>query len=274
MNFHKWQGLGNDFILVQKSELPVSNIGELSIKLCDRRFGIGADGLITVDSADQADFTMEIYNSDGSKADMCGNGLRCFAAHVAAEGLTQKKEFSVLTGDGLKICTIEKFVEGEPLMVRVNMGKPKWNCAEIPFLDEGEVGPEYVITDSGREFPVVPVNTGVPHAVAFVESFEWDWHSTGKALMTHSRFPEHTNVDFIRVHSPNYLEMKVWERGAGETLACGTGACAALVAAAKTGRSERNVTVSLAGGDLQIEWDDKDDIWMTGPAAKVFVGNI
>lgn len=274
MKFHKWQGLGNDFILAQKSEVSGSNIGELAIKFCDRRFGIGADGLITIEDTDQADFSMEIYNSDGSQAAMCGNGLRCFAAHVASEGLVSKNKFSVLTGDGVKICTIEPSNHDEPTRVRVNMGQPKWECAEIPFLDQEQIGPEYLITASGREFPIVPVNTGVPHAVTFVDSFEWDWHSAGKTLMTHSRFPEHTNVDFIKVHSPNHLEMKVWERGAGETLACGTGACAALVAAAKTGRSKRNVTVSLAGGDLQIEWDDHDDIWMTGPAVKVFVGNI
>lgn len=270
VKFEKWQGLGNDFVILSGINFPEKGLGEWAKTLCDRRFGIGGDGLVWIGDSNLADFKMVIQNSDGSPADMCGNALRCAVAYVYEEKIVPKKEMTIETDAGIKTGSIQLNDMGVIEGIKINMGKPVWEPDQIPMASK-EVK-EVPLEAAGQTFAVTALNTGVPHAVVFVEDFAWDWHTAGQELMVHSVFPQHTNVDFIQVLSADHLLMKVWERGAGPTLACGTGACAAAVAAAQTGKANREVCVTLDGGDLYIVWDDEDFIWMTGPAKRSFSG--
>ena len=271
LHFEKWQGLGNDFVLLSGIDFPQEKFPQWAKTLCDRRFGIGGDGLVWVGPSEKADIRMIIRNSDGSAADMCGNALRCVVAMAYIRKISPKTEMTIETDAGIKVGKIH-LKEDKVVGVTINMGKPMWEPEKIPFIPpDGEVK-DVPLMAAGREFLMTSMNTGVPHTVAFVSDMEWDWHTAGEELMVHPAFPAKTNVNFIQVKSPSHLIMKVWERGAGPTLACGTGACASAVAAAATGRAERKVTVSLDGGDLEIEWDQNDDIWMTGGAEQAFVG--
>lgn len=272
LNFEKWQGLGNDFVIVSQTRIPEEEFSKWAVLLCDRRFGIGADGLIQISPSEKADFKMVIKNSDGSSADMCGNGLRCCIASAYQNGLVSKTEMTIETDAGMKDGKVHLNDKNEIESIAVNMGQPIWEPDKIPFLACGRGVQEVPLLIEGEEFRVTVMNTGVPHAVLFVENFDWDWQQVGQKVMVHPDFPQKTNVDFIQVVSPDHLIMKVWERGAGPTLACGTGACASAVAAAATGRANRKVKVTLDGGDLDIFWKENDDIWMTGKAELSFAG--
>jgi len=273
MRFSKWHGLGNDFILVNCFEETLSNPQQIAKAICDRHFGVGADGLVLVLPSRQADFRMQIFNSDGSEAQMCGNATRCFSRYVHAAGLTNKRELQIETLAGI----IHAKLIGDGSLVRVNLGSPKLTRKEIPVAgDPDSRAVDIPVTADGKTYKATCLSTGVPHCVIFVDSFtNFDWLNIGRQIEVHPLFPEKTNVEFIQVLSRTEMIMKVWERGAGVTLACGTGASASVVAGVLTGRTERKVTVHLDGGDLEIEWEaDTDQVIMTGPAMQTFTGEI
>lgn len=283
ISFTKYQGLGNDFILVDntKQNDPIFT-SEQAIKICDRNFGIGGDGIIfALPGTNGCDYTMRIFNSDGSEPQMCGNGIRCMAkflvSSVDTKSMTEDEiSYKIWTLAGTIVPTITR--DGS---IRVDMGKPILEASKVPTTLIGDVTNGGRVVDSSIEvagsiFKATCVSMGNPHAVIFVEDFESinpPFSTVGPLIETSAYFPEKTNVEFVQVLSPSHLKMKVWERGAGPTLACGTGACATVVAGVLTGRSERRCTVSLPGGDLDIEWSAVDDkIYMTGPAQAVFTG--
>lgn len=271
-------GLGNDFILVDDREGEISggrDCEKLAAKLCDRHLGIGADGLIFAAQSKTADMAFKIYNSDGSRAAMCGNGIRCFAKFLYEKNICRKKEMLIEAQAGSVKCFLEADGNDRITSVKVDMGAPSLIPADIPALVEGN-GPTYPIRVKDRNFSFVPVSMGNPHAVIFTESVDlFPVASIGPAIETHEFFPERTNVEFVEVLAPNKLRMRVWERGAGITMACGTGACASLVAARLTGRAGKDAEVFLPGGVLSVSWDDSlGHIFMTGPAEEVFEGNV
>ncbi|OCQ90790.1 diaminopimelate epimerase [Limnothrix sp. PR1529] len=273
--FAKYHGLGNDFILLDNRDRAEPILSpEQAVQLCDRHFGIGADGVIFVLPGEQgADYTMRIFNSDGSEPEMCGNGIRCFAKYLAAlEGLDNtEKTYKVHTLAGSIIPTIQ--ADGQ---VTVDMGQPILAAERIPTTlgTAGETALARSLTAAGQDWTVTTVSMGNPHCVTFVEDVSViDLPAIGPQIECHPAFPQKTNVEFVEVVRRDYLRMRVWERGAGITLACGTGACATLVAAVLNGHSDRVATVELPGGPLQITWDAVSDrILMTGPAEAVFNG--
>jgi diaminopimelate epimerase len=273
--FAKYHGLGNDFILLDNRDRAEPILSpEQAVQLCDRHFGIGADGVIFVLPGEQgADYTMRIFNSDGSEPEMCGNGIRCFAKYLAAlEGLENtEKTYKVHTLAGFIIPTIQ--ADGQ---VTVDMGQPILAAERIPTTlgTTGETALAQSLTAAGQDWTVTTVSMGNPHCVTFVEDVSAiDLPAIGPQIECHPAFPQKTNVEFVEVVRRDYLRMRVWERGAGITLACGTGACATLVAAVLNGHSDRVATVELPGGPLQITWDAVSDrILMTGPAEAVFNG--
>lgn len=276
MNFTKMHGLGNDFIVIYgENELP-EHAAELAQRLCDRHFGIGADGVVYILPSEQADFRMRIINSDGSEAEQCGNAIRCVAKYVYDQGHTEKQELTVETrGAGVQHVKLT-VVDGQVNQVRVDMGAPVFQGLSIPMTLDMEQIKNVPIEAGGQTFHITGVSMGNPHAVIFVEDAPaFDLHRWGPLLESHELFPNRTNVEFVTVRDRSRLDMRVWERGAGPTLACGTGACATLVAAAMNGYADREAVVSLAGGDLHIEWStDNDRVYMTGPATIVYHGNI
>ncbi|MCP3875566.1 MAG: diaminopimelate epimerase [Desulfobacteraceae bacterium] len=279
LEFIKMEGLGNDFILLddtkgeieQKTGYPL-----LSKKLCSRHFGIGADGIILILNSQDHDIKFRIYNSDGSQAQMCGNGMRCFAKHLYETKTLSQKKIRVDTKAGTVIPEVIVDDNDKVQSVQVNMGKPILNCQNIPFISDNEKAIEEKLMVGDIVYKITTVSMGNPHAVVFVDDVQKiDVKSIGPLIETHDRFPEKTNVEFIEVVSKTQLKMKIWERGAGITLACGTGACAALVAAYLTKRTGPKAVVQLDGGDLEIFWDkDTNHIFKTGPANLVFKGRI
>jgi diaminopimelate epimerase len=283
ISFTKYHGLGNDFILIdhRHHSQPIVT-PEQAIKLCDRNFGIGADGVIlALPPEQQADYTMRIFNSDGSESEMCGNGIRCLAKFIAEIDNDHKTKYKIHTGAGLLAIELQ-----ENGLVRVDMGVPKLLASEIPTTlgnADGKVIDE-PLEVAGKSWSVTCVNMGNPHCITFVEDVAAiPLETVGPQFEHHPVFPERTNTEFVQVISPNYVKMRVWERGAGATLACGTGACASVVAGVLTQRCDRGsvaeqyrqVTVELPGGCLEIEWSITDQkIYMTGPAEKVFTGLI
>ena len=274
IEFAKYHGLGNDFILVDNRTAAEPCITpEQAIVWCDRHFGIGADGVIFVLPGQAGtDYTMRIYNSDGSEPEMCGNGIRCFARFVAElEGTTEPRSYQVHTLAGVITPKLE--ASG---LVTVDMGEPRLIAAEIPTTlgqpDQQVVNETLTVAD--QDWSVTCVSMGNPHCITFVEDVAAiPLESLGPQFETHTAFPKKINTEFIEVVRPDYLKMRVWERGAGITLACGTGACASLVAAVLTGKSDRRATVELPGGPLEIEWSETNNhLYMTGPAEKVFAG--
>ncbi len=270
--FTKMHGIGNDFILIdcreenRCSQLP--SVGELSRRLCHRRFGIGADQVLLLFPSKVADFKMKIFNADGSEVEMCGNGIRCLAKYIWDRGISTNDALSVETAAG--IIRPER-VDG---MVKVDMGEPILQAREIPVNLDGVIK-NYPLIIDGEEFKITCVSMGNPHAVIFVDNVAaFDVKRYGPVIETHELFPKRTNVEFIEVMGPERLKMRVWERGAGETMACGTGASAAAVAANLNGFSEKKVTVGLLGGELKIEWSGNNRVYMTGPAEEVFEGRI
>ncbi|ANE47471.1 diaminopimelate epimerase [Paenibacillus swuensis] len=276
MEFTKMNGLGNDFIVVYGEEELPSNAAELAVRLCDRFFGIGADGLVYILPSNKADFMMRIMNSDGSEAEQCGNAIRCVAKYVYDRKLIDKTEITIETlGAGAQQVQLT-IQEGVVSTVRVNMGQPILKGTEVPTTVDQEQVVNYPIEVNGREFRFTAVSMGNPHCVIYVEdAVNFDLAEWGPKLETHPMFPRKINVEFVTVNSKNHADMRVWERGAGPTLACGTGACATLVASVLNGHTDREATISLKGGDLFIEWNESDNyIYMTGPAAEVFTGNV
>ena len=273
MKFTKLHGCGNGYIYVNLFEETLDNPAEMSIKVSDHHFGIGSDGLITIGPSEIADFTMHIYNADGSEAEMCGNGVRCVGKYVYDHGLTDKTEVAVETGAGIKYLTLN--VEaGKVKTVRVDMGEPIFKPEQIPVLAEGEFVIQEPIIVGDKEWKMTCVSMGNPHAVVFVDDVkDFPLEKYGPLFENHERFPKRTNTEFVKVVSKTEAYMRVWERGSAETWACGTGTCATVVACILNGLTERKVLVHLLGGDLVIEWDEETNhVFMTGPATEVFHG--
>ena len=275
MKFTKMQGLGNDYVYVNCFKETIENPPEMAKKVSNRNFGIGSDGLIMINPSDVADFEMEMYNADGSRSEMCGNGIRCVGKYVYDYGLTEKEHISVETLAGIKYLdlTVE---DGKVKLVKVDMGSPELVPENIPIVADGNRVIDEPINVNGTEYRMTGVSMGNPHAVVYVEDVKGlDIETIGPAFENHERFPNRVNTEFVKVLDRNTVEMLVWERGSGETMACGTGACAVAVACILNGFTEDKVTVKLLGGDLQIEWDkEADKIYMTGPAEVSFDGEI
>lgn len=275
IEFSKYQGLGNDFILIdnRQSADPIIT-PEQAVKMCDRHFGIGADGVIfALPGTESAEYTMRIYNSDGSEPEMCGNGIRCLAKFIAdLEGNSEvNKSYRIDTLAGVIIPKLES--NGD---VTVDMGKPQLAAAAIPTTLKSTHGKVVAqpLTVADHTWSVTAVSMGNPHCITFVEdSSAIALEKIGPLFEHHAAFPQRTNTEFIEVVKPDYIKMRVWERGAGITLACGTGACASVVAGALNGKCDRSCTVELPGGCLEINWSEADDrVYMSGPATEVFKG--
>ena len=275
MKFTKMHGLGNDYVYVNCFEEKIDNPPAVARFVSDRHFGIGSDGLIMINPSKTADFEMEMYNADGSRGEMCGNGIRCVAKYVYDYGLTDKTQISVETLGGIKYLdlTVE---DGKVSLVKVDMGKPELEADLIPIISEREQVIDESIEVDGKEYHMTGVSMGNPHAVIYVDDVKGlDLEKIGPKFENHERFPKRINTEFVRCIDRQTVEMRVWERGSGETLACGTGACAVAVSSILNNLTDTQVTVKLLGGDLQIEWDrEKDRVFMTGPATVVFDGVI
>lgn len=277
MRFTKMQGCGNDYVYVDGNAERISpeKKPELVRRLSDRHFGIGSDGVIFINPSDQADFEMEMYNADGTRAEMCGNGIRCVGKFVYDKGLTDKTDITVISAGKIKYLTL--FVnEGKVETVKVNMGAPELTAALVPVLCDSVQAVDEPITVWGRAYKMTCVSMGNPHAVVFLDDVEnLAIEEIGPYFESHERFPKRTNTEFVNVIDRNTVQMRVWERGTGETLACGTGACATVVACVLNGLTEETVKVKLLGGDLTVTWDREADlVYMTGPAVTVFEGII
>ena len=268
-------GLGNDYVYVNCFEEKIDNPPAVARFVSDRHFGIGSDGLIMINPSKTADFEMEMYNADGSRGEMCGNGIRSVAKYVYDYGLTDKTQISVETLGGIKYLdlTVE---DGKVSLVKVDMGKPELEADLIPIISEREQVIDEPIEVDGKEYHMTGVSMGNPHAVIYVDDVKGlDLEKIGSKFENHERFPKRINTEFVHCIDRQTVEMRVWERGSGETLACGTGACAVAVSSILNNLTDTQVTVKLLGGDLQIEWDrEKDRVFMTGPATVVFDGVI
>lgn len=274
LNFVKMQGLGNDYVYVDARDLTIPDPAALAVKISAPHFGCASDGLILIMNSDRADFRMRMFNNDGSESGMCGNGLRCVAKFCHDLGLTDKTEFVVETGAGLKPVSLTLDENGKTRLVRADMGRPVLNGRDIPSRAEGEPVLDHRLTAAGTEYRFTLVNMGNPHAVCFVEDPDRaPVTEHGPLIERHPDFPEKTNVEFVQVLSRDRVRLRVWERGTGETLACGTGACAAAVACALNGYTGRDVTVELPGGPLRVTWDEATGlVWQEGPAEFVYFG--
>jgi diaminopimelate epimerase len=275
MKFTKMQGCGNDYVYIDCTKNSIENIAEIAVKVSDRHFGIGSDGLILIKPSETADFTMDMYNNDGSRGKMCGNGIRCVAKYVYDSGMTDKKQLRIETLSGIKELdlTVE---DGKVTFVTVNMGAPITSPSLIPVISEKEILIKEPILVGDETYEITCVSMGNPHAIVFVEDTKAvPIETLGPKFDFHTMFPERVNTEFVHVVDRNHIEMRVWERGSGETLACGTGACASVVACILNGLTEKEVTVSLLGGTLKIRYDkEQNTVFMTGPAVKVFEGEI
>lgn len=287
MKFTKMQGIGNDYVYVNCFEEKVENPSELAVKISNRNFGVGSDGLILIKPSEVADFTMEMYNADGSQSEMCGNGIRCVGKYVYDYGLTDKESISVETLAGIKYLdfTIEN---GKVALITVNMGSPELVPEKVPVnvdaikgvSDSEKSGLVQVVDKTlevdGKEYNVTCVSMGNPHCITFVDdTASFPLEEEGPKFEFHAAFPNRVNAEFIQVLSRNEVNMRVWERGSGETLACGTGACASTVACILNGLTEDEITLHLLGGDLKVRWDRNENVvFMTGPAKVVFDGEI
>ena len=297
MKFTKMHGIGNDYVYINAIENEVEDPSSLAKLVSDRHFGIGSDGLILIKASDRADFMMDMYNADGSRGKMCGNGIRCVGKYVYDHGLTNKKIVTVETLSGIKILNLAvkpvdevegyKEVSNNGMVVShvtVNMGSPIFEPDEIPVKLTGAYKPEnshgamvnIPIMIDDTFYYGTPVSMGNPHVIVYVDDTDSvRIEEIGPKFEKHEMFPEQVNTEFVQVVDRGHLKMRVWERGSGETLACGTGACATVVASIVNEKTEDEVTVSLLGGDLKIRWDqDQNNVFMTGPATTVFEGNI
>ncbi len=272
-SFSKWHGLGNDFVIVNGFKEKIDNYPQMAIQVCDRHTGVGADGLVVVLPSKVADFEMRIFNSDGSEAEMCGNVTRCIARYVYENGLTDKTKVTLETKAGI-IRPELIFSNGRLQTIKVDMGEPRLMRSAIPMLgDESQQVVNEVLTVNGVEYAITCVSMGNPHCIIFVDDIaSTDLALIGPMIETHPIFPRKTNVEFVQVLDKQKVRMRVWERGAGITMACGTGACATLVAGVLNGKIDRQAVVELDGGELLIEWGLDNHIYMSGPAVEVFRG--
>jgi len=276
MKFTKMQGAGNDYVYVNCFEEKVGNPAEVAIKVSNRNFGIGSDGLILIMPSDVADVRMRMFNSDGSESEMCGNGIRCVAKYAYDHGIVAKKEITAETGAG--ILTLQLFPNDRNKIekVRVNMGPPRLTRKEIPMLGDAD---NKVVNEPlnilHTTFHITCASMGNPHCIIFVDDVEnFPVEKYGPLIENHDLFPRRTNVEFVQVLSRSEVRQRTWERGAGETLACGTGASAVTVAAVLNGLTEKKIVNHLSGGDLEMEWAEDGTVYMTGPAVEVFTGEI
>lgn len=280
INFSKMHGLGNDFVFIDSRKTGIqfsdSELKELSIRICDRHYGIGADGLVIICCSDSSDVRFIIYNSDGSRAKMCGNAIRCLSWYIYEKDADKKTTLNVETDSGVVCPVLIPEEMGKNHMIRVDMGKPVFAPDKIPCLSKSPKVVDEVLKTEAGEFRINAVSMGNPHAVIFTEEVDSiNIEETGKSIENHPFFPQRTNTEFIKIISENEILMRVWERGAGETLACGTGACAAAVVCIDSKLTANRVRVRLTGGSLNIEWDGKGgSVYMTGPATHVFDGVI
>lgn len=273
MKFQKMHGLGNDFILLDKIDPSMFDLEKLAINLCDRHQGIGADGIILILPSEIADVKMRIVNSDGSEANMCGNGIRCFAKYVYDNQINTAKSFTIETGAGIMIP--ELIIENEKVLaVKVNMGSPDLERSSIPMTGASGKVINEPLTITGKEYYITSMLMGVPHTVVFVDNLnDTDIVTIGRQIEKNPVFPQGTNVNFVEVINEHEIKLRTWERGAGSTLACGTGSCASAVASCLNGKTGTTVTVHLTLGDLFIEWID-GTVYMTGSANHVFSGEV
>lgn len=274
LNFAKYEGIGNDFIIINNLDNSISLSQEQIAKLCDRNFGIGSDGLILARGSETADFFMDFYNSDGSIAEMCGNGIRCFAKYLFDEGLTNKTTIDIETRAGIKTIDFI-FNDSAVAGARVDMGEPILETEMVPVKFNAGHLIGQTLTVNGTSFQATCVSMGNPHCILFVEDLQTaPVRTLGPEVETSDHFPQKTNVEFVRVIDDNEIELRVWERGCGETLACGTGACATLVACALNNKTGRTAVIHLPGGDLNITWDEDNHVILEGPANRIFTGSI
>lgn len=276
MKFTKMHGIGNDYLYFNCFEEPVTDPAALSIRLSDRHFGVGSDGIILIGPSDKADCSMDIYNADGSRAMMCGNGIRCVGKYAYERGIAKKKTLTVDTQSGVKTLFLTVDENDHVTSVTVNMGKPELSAPKIPTLFETEQVIDHPVEIAGKEYRVTCVSMGNPHCVVFVDDVDAiPLESIGPSFEFHHMFPQRVNTEFVQMIGESEVKMRVWERGSGETWACGTGACAVAVACALGGKTGRQVLVHLKGGDLNIRWDEEtDEVFMQGPAEFVFDGQI
>ena len=276
LKFIKMHGLGNDYVYMDAINQEIKNRSDLAKRISDRHFGIGSDGLILICKSEIADFRMQMFNSDGTEAEMCGNGIRCVGKFVYDNGMTNKNIVTIETLAGVKILKLT-VKNGKVEKVRVDMGEPILEPEKIPVISEEKIVKNLELNLIDKNFKFTCVSMGNPHAITFIKEDikEFDIEKYGKIAEINKVFPKRTNVEFINILDKNNIRMRVWERGSGETLACGTGACASAVAAVLNNYTQRNVTVELLGGYLEIEWNEEDNhIYMTGPATTVFEGVI
>lgn len=299
MKFTKMHGAGNDYVYVDCTKNDLNNPSEIAIKVSDRHFGIGSDGLILIKPSDKADFFMDMYNADGSRGKMCGNGIRCVGKFVYDNKLTDKTTVTIDTLSGVKTLKLNIGSDGKVESARVNMGAPVLQPSQVPvditglesyknmskeqMQKEKENVTEPVVSEhikvNDKEYEVTCVSMGNPHAIVYLDNDidikKFEIEKIGPAFENHKAFPDRINTEFIQVLDKNNLNMRVWERGSGETLACGTGACASLVATVLNGKCNDTATLHLLGGDLKITWDKKDNtVYLEGPAKTVFTGEI
>ncbi len=275
MKFTKMEGLGNDYVYVNCFRETVDNPSEVAKKVSDRHFGIGSDGLILIKLSEVADFRMDMYNADGSQAEMCGNGIRCVAKYVYDYGLTDKTSISIETLAGIKYLDLQ-VTDGKVSLITVNMGSPELIPDKIPVISDSKRVVDEPIEVDGTTYKMTCVSMGNPHCIVFVEdTASFPLETVGPLFENHERFPKRVNTEFIQLLDRKTVNMRVWERGSGETLACGTGACASAVACILNGLTEDEITLHLLGGDLIVRWDQQDNlVYMTGPAQVVFDGEI
>ncbi len=275
MKFTKMEGLGNDYVYVNCFRETVDNPSEVAKKVSDRHFGIGSDGLILIKPSEVADFRMDMYNADGSQAEMCGNGIRCVAKYVYDYGLTDKTSISIETLAGIKYLDLQ-VTDGKVSLITVNMGSPELIPDKIPVISDSKRVVDEPIEVDGTTYKMTCVSMGNPHCIVFVEdTASFPLETVGPLFENHERFPKRVNTEFIQLLDRKTVNMRVWERGSGETLACGTGACASAVACILNGLTEDEITLHLLGGDLIVRWDQQDNlVYMTGPAQVVFDGEI
>lgn len=275
LKFTKMHGLGNDYIYINGFLEQIENPGELSIKISDRHFGIGSDGIVLILPSKTCDFRMRMFNNDGSEAEMCGNATRCVAKYVYDNKMTDKEEITLETLAGVMVLKMQ-VIEGKVEKVTVNMGQPRLETKDIPAIFPKDRVINEAIEVNGHEYMITCVSMGNPHAITFVEDVDnFDVHGVGVKIENHEMFPRRINTEFAQIVDRNTIKMRVWERGSGETLACGTGASATLVAAVLNDLTDRKAKLILLGGDLEIEWNEADNnVYMTGPATTVFQGEI
>ena len=277
MKFTKMHGAGNDYVYVNCFEESVPNPREVAVQVSNRNFGIGSDGLILIMPSDSADVRMRMFNSDGSESEMCGNGIRCVAKYAYDHGIVTKREITAETGAGILTLQLLTGDDGKVEKVRVKMGPPRLTRAEIPMAGEPSTGRVVAqpLNILDTTFAITCVSMGNPHCVIFVDDVEnFQVEKYGPLIENHDLFPRRTNVEFVQLLSRTEVRQRTWERGAGETLACGTGASAVCAAGYLNGVTEKKILNHLSGGDLELEWSDDGTLYMTGPAVEVFSGNI